>query len=695
MTKATISIFKNPIGPLKILIFLTISSIILSKLVFNEEKNIYQGTEDDYSTELYSRRINSNNNQDVKVVNFKIEQGEKFNKFLGVEDWGPISNNLLMQEWPDDYKKAMLPCSVKKGELSYKMINTAKLDNMDEIYDWSITKNEIFILTSNVEVLYYNILQSEDEESTKIKEIKNSFESPRKIFKSTYSKDPSSAGISSQEKSNGSRLVFLVSDLGTLVINQEKKESSEKGSIKTITVPVDQIEPHSDIVYVDINDKYLFVGYKFEGIMIYDISDEKKIKKVGEINSKWFDTKSILSSEDSVLLFNDFNVKSNHVGVYNSKDKSENLENECVNCHDLFEIDYNTEDRLKWLETKIIHKDVMFVATNIGQYAQNLTDLFSNGEMPDKFYENYIDIKDIQRVTRFQDQVYLQATPQSKDYREVYEIFLYDYKFDKWDKKKSSDNLYKINRKIKAENRPSMIYADEDYLYTVGDKIHMFYERGINSDFLKDNNSIGKAFVDKDLLSIMKIILNGKDYVITVNSDFMNLYSVRMSKPIFSCLQDYQKSDSFPQGNFVFHLNSTTRSCPTKINDEEYQNGKNKFDYTCLLQLEIHITLAKTYFCSDCSKNDLLKYCFTILGVGIIVFLCCFIYCAKRNKNSYKRLEKEFSDLKQQKDQMPNKHDGEDAARDAQNKDVQGKFALNFGDDSNSSPSKVKDEEKI
>jgi len=129
-----------------------------------------------------------------------------------------------------------------------------------------------------------------------------------------------------------------------------------------------------------------------------------------------------------------------------------------------------------------------------------------------------------------------------------------------WNKEndKNNDDRYIINRKITSNNHAKNIYVDEDYLYSLGGKnIHVFYERGISRDFVQDDFSISKAFVDKDMLGAQKLIINGEDYLVTINLSHISLYKVRLSSPEISCpvlnIQNQNEVDLGPiYGDFEF-----------------------------------------------------------------------------------------------------------------------------------------------
>ena len=134
-----------------------VNCISCSDFVYSSEKNIFEGTIDDYNQTLLDRRIVEN----ITDSYFWLFKGDTIDTKLGVEDWGPISNSLLMTSYPDNYNKELAPCSISQSNVNYALIFNEFLPAYKEIYDYVIHKNEIFLLTSSTDMFFYTVVLGE------------------------------------------------------------------------------------------------------------------------------------------------------------------------------------------------------------------------------------------------------------------------------------------------------------------------------------------------------------------------------------------------------------------------------------------------------------------------------------------------------------------------------------------------------
>jgi len=206
-----------------------------------------------------------------------------------------------------------------------------------------------------------------------------------------------------------------------------------------------------------------------------------------------------------------------------------------------------------------------------------------------------------------------------------------------------------INREINSPYNIKSIYVDEDYLYTIGDKFHNFYERSISKEFETQDFNISKMFYDKDLIDVRKIIMNGEDYLIAVSHQHMAIYKVRLSAPNLICPVNYFDDDDKSEiyGNFEFVLNTTTRSCPSKLSTEQYQTGIDKFENVCLYTTTLKLNFVEPWLCKGCNQEDLRNYALIVILAIVVLSLIIFIGYNVRSRGSYKKLEREFSELKE------------------------------------------------
>jgi len=277
-------------------------------------------------------------------------------------------------------------------------------------------------------------------------------------------------------------------------------------------------------MYTDIKKGFLFVGYAEDGIAIYSLTDPIKPSFIGMIDSRYFDDEKNSSSKtygtykEPRIIFYDFNIRPYHIGIVESKNGKANLK-ECPSCRTFYNVEFSLQDRVDWIKGDVMEKHFMVIGTNLSVRFLDLTTLYEDKKLPERLYKHKLDIPYAYKITRFQDMLYIMS--RSKDEmnkdtkpvsewwenqkvkeKDIYEIYLTDTTLDLWDKPDNSikkDDRYIINRRIESKNSATNIYVDEDYLYTYGDKVQVFYERGISSKFLPEISSISKVFLDKGL----------------------------------------------------------------------------------------------------------------------------------------------------------------------------------------------------
>ena len=147
---------ENKIALLTLLILTGFSA--QTRFVYNQTTNVFQGSIDDYSGDLLEHRMAQSN----LTESYQLFDTEKIHENLGVSDWGHIGTNILMKTYPAEYKRSLPPCSINQPDLSLEMLGGVKLPKFENIYDHIITENLIFILTSSVDVFFYEAIPTQD-----------------------------------------------------------------------------------------------------------------------------------------------------------------------------------------------------------------------------------------------------------------------------------------------------------------------------------------------------------------------------------------------------------------------------------------------------------------------------------------------------------------------------------------------------
>jgi hypothetical protein len=114
---------------------------LANKFAFDVKTQTFRGSYDDYSEDLLNSRIVETNSTFAK----ELFDGEPLNLNLGIDDWGPISTNLLMTDFPKDYSRPSPPCTISNSDLSYHLVHEKLISKIDAIYDYVIHKNSVWV----------------------------------------------------------------------------------------------------------------------------------------------------------------------------------------------------------------------------------------------------------------------------------------------------------------------------------------------------------------------------------------------------------------------------------------------------------------------------------------------------------------------------------------------------------------------
>jgi hypothetical protein len=104
-----------------------------------------------------------------------------------------------------------------------------------------------------------------------------------------------------------------------------------------------------NIIYVDIKDDFLFVGYAEMGIDVFNIKNSDDIKKVGRIDQTYWDDEKNADGtwgkhKRDQILYHDFNVNESSVGVIETENSE--TKKHCPACNSWYHLKYTTKERL-------------------------------------------------------------------------------------------------------------------------------------------------------------------------------------------------------------------------------------------------------------------------------------------------------------------------------------------------------------
>jgi hypothetical protein len=203
-----------------LLIFLLVLSGLSNQtqFVYNQTTNVFQGAIDDYSPELLANRMpQASLNQ-----SYQLFDTEKIHENLGVSDWGHISTNIVMNSYPTTYTRSLPPCAINQPSLTLEMLGATKLPPFENIYDHIITQNLVFILTSAIDVFFYEAIPTEDERgnfSIKVQPSTRRIKSIPDFMLANFGTLPNTAGIAYHKSSNS---LWLATNIGAVKIDIEQ-----------------------------------------------------------------------------------------------------------------------------------------------------------------------------------------------------------------------------------------------------------------------------------------------------------------------------------------------------------------------------------------------------------------------------------------------------------------------------------------
>lgn len=578
-----------------------------------------QGEMDKFSPELGNQRILNRYNSTTDT--FVVDPDTRVNIDLGVSDWGSFQTSFLMTKYPKGFKNPGKFCSLVRETLSYtvKAVENVAEGDYNFIYDNCIFENKLFIMTGNGQVMGYEIQVN----GTNVPSFKPLYskplDSPLVVTMEVLKSEFEEAGIAFSDPTN---TLYIATDINLIALDVKTGQSS----IVDTTIYIGE----KNIVYVDYSDGYLFVAFETKGIFIYDVKVKGKEKLVGAIDGSYWLHKNIK--------IKDFNIHDYDIEFV---DNNPSLLNKSVGEDSFYGLNFTNYERNNYIKNKVLDRRLLLIAESTGIYLLDLNSLFEQGVLSQNFHRHYIGVKNPLIIERFHDVMYvLVQDPIDPNQQTVVEFFITDKDFANWDSITTTNQLFRVNRQIEAMNITS-IFVDEDFLYVSSGNEHYFYERGINSTFLKSTASISSKLSSSVIYGFEKIIINGDDYLMLIGEKEITLDAVRMNTHTLKC-PNSQNWTNF-EGAFEFQLNTTTRNCPEKIRQNLSQN--DKFSKVCVFSRDFKVipnsALIRT-------TKDLILM---ILGIILIfsgIVIIVLIVANKVMEKNMDRMKYEYEQLSSQ-----------------------------------------------
>lgn len=559
--------------------------------------------------------------------NLTLYRDKPISEALGVDDWGPIQTSLLMKKYPDGFNWTSSICRIVDQKLNYKLFDEMSVQGLDEVKDFAIKGDKMFFITDSRELVAIQLVKEgktdEGEGNLRFKRIIESSDLLVRTIKEKYGRQFDQAGLDYHPVQNK---VYIVTEFCIAVFD-----------LTNSNINLIDIDEDKELVYVDILDDYLFVANKNRGVAIYSIKDPAKVKKLSLIDRNFFG-----KSESDTFRINDFDIHPFKIEIV---DKNASILDQCLTCNDFFKVNFTSRQRNDYIRQTPIERKVMFIAESEGIFAMDITELLASGKIPTKLMEYHIPVVEPLKLERYHEMLYvLLQDSEIGEAPHVAEIFLTDAMLSAWDLPSTdTSRRYILNRGFTPYSITNYenLYADEDYIYIIGSDDHEFYERGINSTFVPRNYDIGRGFLDDNLLAVSKFIVDGEDFLATLNVGSIALYKVRLSSPRLEC--ELEREDTLaPEGVYEFDLNVTTRSCPTKLASKEHQ--AQKFANVCVFRKTFTITASQVSLeITETKRLGLI----VIVAVFCLfsVLICSVLWFYRRQKLAYKDLFREYQFL--------------------------------------------------
>ena len=221
---------------------------------FDHETNVFLGSYDDYPAPLLESRIVETNS----TFKAQVFENEPLSLNLGINDWGPMSTNLLMMTYPKDYVRPLPPCSISQSDISYHLIHEKEISKIDKVYDYVIHKNLVYVLTDTVDLFFYETKTTTEARKSgdnldlsgyKLISAGDSFEEHFKDTKLTTG-PLSTAGIAHDIKSD---TLWMATNMGSARFSWPERVGDEdpKVSVKYFDNKT-QMPSHDNVIYFDI-----------------------------------------------------------------------------------------------------------------------------------------------------------------------------------------------------------------------------------------------------------------------------------------------------------------------------------------------------------------------------------------------------------------------------------------------------------
>ncbi len=600
--------------------------------IVDPSRKVYLGTKDSLDGSLDDRIVES-----AKQTQINTSDVKAFSQSLGLKGWGPVQVSLLMKEYPSELKNSLERpiCMVKYESIEYKVNSQVNTTGSHYIYDYDAHDQFIFLVASNSAVAALELVESkaspDKNESQGVEfNVRWVVESLEDFVLSELGLNIKDAGLGYYKKRN---LIFIPTDVALIYIDFLTGEKS--------IVAKDNFHLRHSITAVEVFEDFLFIGYEFEGIEVYDISNPKSVKCLGLIGKQQLN----LKTEDT-LVINHFLIHHHHVEfVYSDPQPIVNKPKETF-----FNSDVTPAAEAASIALDNMQFRFILLAEKSGLFIINIENLLKTRQLDVQVSPHRIFVTNVLKMSRYHNTIYTLTNDYSNiaDPHSiksiVNEIFLLDPKPSSWNDKASlHDTLFTINRRTFFDKSMENVYSDESYFYVIGNSTHHVYERAIPLDYKVENSEIATTIYEPNVFGLTKVILNQKPYLTSFGSKGASEFSISISDPVIIC-----SGKQFPKGRYVLELNATSRDCLSKQkpNSDLSQTTRK----LCVWKQEIVVQRGEDGYDHEDDEKFVraIKFeLFFMIGLVLIVILVMTVgYMIKRHlemKRMYDKLKLEIS----------------------------------------------------
>lgn len=608
----------------------------LQTTVYDKEYKILIGSKDDFSQDT---RIEQSGQR--SEININLNDKSLYLKNLGLKDWGVVQVSALMTTYPNlkGPNVATPFCSVTEETTSFNKKAFMNLDNDHNIMDFEVYGNSIFMLISTglmfkTDIVPVGSLYQEQRSSQFTNEVVET--NLMELSKKETGKPFSVSGMAHHKAQN---TLYIPTDNGLIIFKVKNSEVQ--------VIAKDVYQGFSKLVYTDIVDDLLFVAFEEQGIFVYNIAKQDHVTLIGKMDAKYF-SKSV----DKRLSISSFVVHNHLVEIEQALPSDLTVKPWA----DKEKAIFTNEDTLqKYIDTMVERnrdETLMFVAESEGIYIIDLKKIRKTNSLANTRLPHVIPLTKVHSLKRFDATLYaLRRNLEDSETilngvrSELVEIFIMDRKGEDWtDFTTDKKNLFEINRRVDYFQDIHNIYVDDVYFYAIGDGSHFYYERGVPKEYGFSNYAISECMMEADVESMVKFIIRGENYLITIGKKHLADFKMTRTDPHIKC-PAFDPANT-PLGYYEIDLNVTTRSCPVKAEVIKDLSNKAGLKKLCKWQTTLKINYNQISITEDAHTLSYL-----LVFLLLVKVLCCtvivYFVCHMRKVNAeYDRLKNEIGNIR-------------------------------------------------